>query len=125
MKIFILAIVMAIVCMVVKNYKPEYALVCQLSACAVVIMYTLTSFNNVFDSAVDIFSLSGIDLSFAEVLFKALGISLLTDFASSVCRDSSNNTLSNCIELFGKTIIIFMAMPMLKKLAEVAIGFIK
>lgn len=125
MKIFILAIVMAVLCMVVKNYKPEYSMICQLCACAVVVLYTLTSFTDIFDSVVDLFSFSGIDMSFAEVLFKALGISLLTDFASSVCRDSSNNTLSNCIELFGKTIIIFMALPMLKKIAEVAMSFIK
>ncbi len=125
MKIFILAIVMSIICMVVKNYKPEYSIICQLCACAVVVLYTLTTFVNVFDSVIELFSFSGIDSSFVEVLFKALGISLLTDFAASVCKDSSNNTLSNCIELFGKTIIIFMSMPMLKKLAEVAIGFIK
>ena len=49
----------------------------------------------------------------------------MTDFASSVCRDSGNNTLSNAIEFFGKTIIVFMALPILKKLTESAIGFIK
>ncbi len=125
MKIFILAIIMAVICMVVKNYKPEYGLVCQLCACAVVVIYTLTTFVDVFKSVTEMFSFSGIDLSFVEVLFKALGISLLTDFAASICKDSANNTLSNCIELFGKTIIIFMAMPMLKRLAEVAIGFLK
>lgn len=125
MKILILAIVMSVICMIVRNYKPEYSLICQLCACAVVVLYTLTTFVDVFDSLTEMFSFSGMDLSFAEVLFKALGISLLTDFAASVCRDSSNNTLSNCIELFGKTIIIFLAFPMLKRLAEVAIGFIK
>ena len=111
--------------MVIKNYKPEYALLCQLCGVAIIIAYSLKSFSDVFSSLTDLFSYSGLDESFLSVLLKALCISIITDFASSVCRDSGNGTLSNGIELFGKTIIIFMALPMLKKLAESAIGFLR
>ena len=82
-------------------------------------------FKDIVDSLSGMISLSGIDSSFLEILLKALGVSIVTDIASGVCRDSGNNTLSNAVELFGKTIIVFMALPMLKKLAEAAIGFIK
>lgn len=125
MKIFLLAIIIAVVCMVIKNYKPEYALLCQLCGVIIIFAYAFNSFKDVFYSLTDIFTLSGLDSSFLQILIKALGISVMTDFASTVCRDSGNNTLSNAIEFFGKTIIVFMALPILKKLTESAIGFIK
>ncbi|MBP3329420.1 MAG: hypothetical protein J6L89_01170 [Clostridia bacterium] len=125
MKIFILAVVIALLCMIVKNYKPEYALVCQLCGVAVLTTMLFSYFKDIVDSLSGMISLSGIDSSFLEILLKALGVSIVTDIASGVCRDSGNNTLSNAVELFGKTIIVFMALPMLKKLAEAAIGFIK
>ena len=125
MKIFVLAIIIAVICTVIKNYKPEYALLCQLCGVAVIAFYVIASLGDIFNELNDMVSLSDIDSSFLQVLLKALGISIMTDFASSVCRDSGNNTLSNGIDFFGKTIIVFMSLPMLKKLAEAAIGFIK
>ncbi len=125
MKILILAIVISVLCVIVKNYKPEYSLVCQLCGVAVVAGAVLSFFEDVVDSLFDMSVAGGLDSSFLEILLKALGVSIMTDIASNVCKDSGNNTLSAGVELFGKTIIVFMALPMLKKLIEAAVGFIK
>ncbi len=124
MKLFILAVVIAFLCMTVKQYKPEYALVCQLCGVIVVLLYAVTSFEGIFSSLEDLISSSGIDVSFLEILLKALCVSVLTDISSSVCHDSGNNTLAKTVDMFGKTVIVIMALPILKKLAEAAIGFI-
>lgn len=125
MKILVIAIVIAVLCMVVKNYKPEYALVCQLCGVAVIGGAVLSCFEEVVDSILDMTAAGGLDSSFVELLLKALGVSVMTDIASNVCKDSGNNTLSSGVELFGKTIIVFMSLPMLKKLIEAAAGFVK
>ncbi len=125
MKIFILAIIIAFLCMIVKFYKPEYALLCQLCGVAAIIIYSFSYFDGIWDTLNDMISVSGLDASFLKILIKALGVSVITDIVSSVCRDSSNNTLANAVELFGKTVIIVMGLPILSKLAEAAVGFIK
>ncbi|MBE6755033.1 MAG: stage III sporulation protein AD [Clostridia bacterium] len=125
MKVFILAIVIAFICMVLKHVKPEYALLCQLCGVVVLVFYLLSSIENVVSSLRDLISQSGIDSSFLEILLKALCFSVLTDIASSLCRDSGNNTLANTVDLAGKTVIVILALPILRKLAEAAIGFIK
>ncbi len=124
MKIFILAIVIAFICMLVRHIKPEYALLCQLCGVIVIGVYLLSSLEEITSSLGDLISQSGIDLSFLEILLKALCFSILTDIASTICRDSGNNTLANSVELAGKTVIVVLALPILKKLAEAAIGFI-
>lgn len=125
MKIFILAIVIAFLCMILKHIRPEYALVCQLCGVVVLVLFLMSSFDDIVASLGELLSGSGIDSSFLELLLKALSFSILTDIAASICRDSGNNTLANGVELAGKTVIVVLAMPILKKLAEAAIGFIK
>lgn len=110
--------------MVVKQYKPEYALLCQLCGVIVIFLYIASSLESVMGALKEMVSSSGLDVSFLEILLKALAISVLSDLASSVCRDSGNNTLANAVELLGRTVIIILSLPILKKLAEAAIGFI-
>lgn len=124
-KVFILAIAIAFICMVVRHVKPEYSLLCQLCGVVLLVVYVLSFTESVISSLRELISQSGIDSSFLEILLKALLLSILTDIASSLCRDSGNNTLANTVELAGKTVIVILALPILKKLAEAAIGFIK
>ena len=124
MKLFILAIVIAFLCITVRQYKPEYALVCQLCGVAVIIIYGLSTVSDLLFSLEDMISSSGIDMSFLEILLKALAVSVVTDLSASVCSDSGNNTLSKAVDMLGKTVIIMLSLPILKKLMEDAIGFI-
>ena len=125
MKVFILAIVIAFLCMILKHIRPEYALICQLCGVVVLVLFLMSSFDDVVASLEELISGSGIDSSFLGLLLKALSFSILTDIAASICRDSGNNTLANGVELAGKTVIVVLTLPILKKLAEAAIGFIK
>lgn len=124
-KVFFLAIIIAFICMIIRNVKPEYSLLCQLCGVILLIIYILSFTESVISSLRELISQGGIDSSFLEILIKALLLSVLTDIASSLCRDSGNNTLANTVELAGKTVIVILALPILKKLAEAAIGFIK
>lgn len=110
--------------MILKHHKPEFSLVCQLAGVAVLVVFLISSSDELFSSLKGIISSSGIDSSFLELLLKALCFSVLTDISASICRDSGNNTLANTVELTGKTVIIILALPMLRKLADVATGFI-
>lgn len=124
MKFFVLAIVIAFLCMTVKQYKPEYTLVCQLCGVIIIFIYILSSFEDIISPLEDMISSSGIDISFFEILLKALAISVLSDISASICRDSGNNTLAKTVDLFGKTMIIVISLPILKKLADAVMGFL-
>ena len=124
MKFFVLAIVIAFLCMTVKQYKPEYTLVCQLCGVIIIFIYILSLFEDIISPLEDMISSSGIDISFFEILLKALAISVLSDISASICRDSGNNTLAKTVDLFGKTMIIVISLPILKKLADAVMGFL-
>ena len=49
------------------------------------------------------------------ILFKAVGICLLTQLAGDVCRDSGESSIASKIELAGRAAILLTAMPLIQE----------
>lgn len=58
------------------------------------------------------------------VAAKSLGISLVCQMASEVCRDSGETAIAGRIELAGKAAIIIISLPILKNLVSFARGLL-
>ena len=53
-----------------------------------------------------------------DVLVRVLGISYLTDFSASICRDMKETSLAAGIEVCGKAEILIIGLPLFKQLME-------
>ena len=61
-------------------------------------------------------SQSGLDLG---IIYKSMGISLLTQFVSDMAMDTGNKTLANQMIFTGKLAIILLAMPIYIQILEI------
>ena len=52
--------------------------------------------------------------NYISVMLKALGIALITETASDICRDFGEIGISSKIDLLGKCTIISMSVPIIK-----------
>ena len=59
------------------------------------------------------------------VLLRVLGIALLTHICATVCRDAGEGSLAYYVELGGKAEMIICALPLFKKIIEVATGLLE
>jgi stage III sporulation protein AD len=58
--------------------------------------------------------------SYFAVAIKALGIALVCQLASEICRDCGEASVGGRIELAGKAAIIIISLPVLKNLVTFA-----
>ena len=63
---------------------------------------------------------SGVHVSRGEILFKALGIALLTQCCADICRESGENGAAGTIELTGKVEILLLSLPLLEEILSAA-----
>ena len=70
----------------------------------------ILNIKSIFDSS------SGADLS---VIYKAMGISLLTQFVADISMDNGNKALANQMIFTGKLAIIVLALPVYFQVLEV------
>lgn len=58
------------------------------------------------------------DAKFIAILLKITGISILTEYAVSICKDSGESSIASKIDLGGKVIVISMSIPVISGTLE-------
>ena len=63
--------------------------------------------------------MSGTPLArFLPILFRALGVAVLTQISADVCREGGEGGLAFCVETIGKMEILVIALPLVKELSS-------
>ena len=124
-KIVAIAIVCALLCAVLKQYKPEFAIVVQLAASVFILLLIASAMGDLISAVKDLINGSGINTEYLTLLLKALGVSVLTQLAADACRDSGETALSNKVELAGKVTILLLCLPLVKAMIQLSAGLIR
>jgi len=110
---------------VIKKYSPEYSILAEIGSVLLVLIFSYPYIKNIIDFYDEYTSYGGISNNYIKIVLKTIGIAILTQFASDICKDSGQNALSGKIEFAGKLIMAVLAIPMAQTLIEVAINVIK
>lgn len=125
LKIAILAIICAVTALLVKQYKPEYALFVQLGGLMAVMLMAVNIISRLISYSQQLIESPYLEQGYIDVLFKSLGVAITSKIGADISRDSGNSALAFGVELAGKGAIILLCMPMLKALADAAAGLLK
>lgn len=118
-KIIGIALIALIIIIMLKQYRPEYAIFISLLTGVLIlflVMDRLTGIINLIQSIKDKFS---INTQFIVLLIKITGIAFLSEFAVSICKDSGEAAIASKIELGSKIIIVSMSIPIISSLLEI------
>lgn len=124
-KITMIAAVTALVSLVLKQYRPEYTLLLQVGACAGILVLVLSNYSEVTQKIQELGVISKVGGSSVKALLKVLGIALITQFASDLCRDSGETALAGSVETAGKWIILLYSLPFLEAISRFAVNLLK
>ena len=119
-----LAVVAALLALMLKEHKADYAVYIGLSAGIAVLLLVLSDIEQVLTFLSGLSEMAGINDQEISLLFKALGIGYITQFAAEVCKDSGENGLSSKIELAGKVSILLLCLPVINSLLELVKTFL-
>lgn len=57
---------------------------------------------------------------YASLLFKALGLAILTQICAEICKESGEGGIASAIELVGKIEILVLALPLINDILALA-----
>lgn len=107
-----------IIIIVLKQYKPEFAIYISILAGAIILAMSVANISGVINLMKDISSKANINSQFLGIILKITGIAILTEFAISICKDSGEIAIANKIDIGGKAIIITISLPIISSLLE-------
>ena len=123
-KIIGIGMISLIIIIVIKQYRPEFAVYISIIAGIIILLISLQKMEAIVNLIQSISEKAGINGEFLSILLKITGIAILTEFAVSVCKDSGESAIASKIEIGSKVIIISMSIPIISSLLELMISIL-
>lgn len=124
LKIVFLGILTTLLYALLRQLKPETAPLVVLAGAAVIIIALTDGLLGISEEIDAMMELAGLEKENVSILMKSLGICVVTQFAADICYDNSCSSIAAAVELAGRVGAIALAMPMIKTVAQLAIGLI-
>ena len=103
-----------VLALILGQYRPEFRMLVTAAVTLLLMAMVLEQLSPVLEQLRSTMELTGLTGDYA-VLFKAVGICLLTQLAGDVCRDSGESSIASKIELAGRAAILLIAMPLIQE----------
>jgi len=113
-----IGLVSLIIIITVKQYKPEFTVYLSMFAGVLIVTLLLPKIEGIIQLLQHLSQKSAINNQFLILLLKMTGITFLTEFAVSICKDAGESAIASKVELGGKVIIIAMSIPIISSLLE-------
>ncbi len=120
-KIVGIAFLTLIVVIILKQYKPEFAMYASLLGGAIILFMSFGKLEAIINLLSNLSQKTQINGQFLGILIKITGIAFLTEFAVSVCKDAGETAIANKVDLGGKVIIVAISIPIISALLETLI----
>lgn len=117
--LFALCIAAAALCVLLRQYRPEFAVGAGIAAgiCATLLLlgYAAPAVERMQQLTESV----GESAEYIAVPIKALGICYVGQFAGDVCRDAGQASLAGKVELATRLAVLVLSMPLIDRLIEI------
>lgn len=117
-KIIGVGLIALIIIIIVKQYRPEFTMYVSVAAGIIILLLVMDKLSAIIELLTNLGNKTSINNEFIFLLIKITGIAILTEFASSVCKDSGETAIASKVDMGGKVIIIAMSIPIIASLLE-------
>ena len=114
---FCIASVLA--CKALENDSRQIKIVLTLVVAAVLLISTIGFVSQIISAVSSLFETANIDSMYLRIIFKSLGVTYLTQFASDYCKDCGENAISSQVLLAGRIAIVVISLPLFKAFAQI------
>lgn len=116
-KIGILGVAGVMIALQFKTVKPEISLYMGFAVCVVIFTFSITGMMQIL-SKIELLQKYTGSSPYFHILFKAVGITYISEFCASICKDAGYGAVAGQIEIFGKLTVLFLGMPVMTAVIE-------
>lgn len=105
------ALVALMLFVVVREQKPEFAVLLSLAAGLILFIVAFDKLRVVLDNISEMATAAGVGSLYLSTIFKVIGIAYIAEFGAQICRDAKAGALAEKVEFVGKVVIMALAVP--------------
>jgi len=124
MRIVAVGIVAAVLALLLRDEKPEIAVLVSIVTGLVIFVFIISKLESVLTVLKYFAGKANIDVLYFSTILKVIAIAYITEFGAQICRDAGEGTIASKVELAGKVLIMVLAIPILAALMDIMIKII-
>ena len=124
LKIVAIALVTVFAHMLVKQTKPEIAILISIVGSILIITLVVSSLKSVISSFYNIFNTTGVETSLITPLMKIVAIGYIAEFGANICHDAGAGSVADKILFSAKIIILLMALPIITSVIDMVVALL-
>ena len=119
--IMAMAVVVCVIAITVKQIKPEMAVVVGICTVCVITAVAMSQLFPLIEIMENADTLADISQEHLKIVIKAVGMCVMTQFASDVCKSANENAIASAVEVCGRVAVLVISMPLISEILSVAI----
>ena len=124
-KIMIFAVLCSVLIVLLRNNRQEQAVILSIAAAVFLFVWLMDAMQPVLREVWGLLERFSLGEQQSEIVLKSLGLCLLTQIASDLCRDAGEATLAANVELAGKTAVLVLCLPLFRQLLDFAAALLQ
>jgi stage III sporulation protein AD len=118
------ALVVTVILVVLRQQRPDMAVMLSLAAAAAILFFLVDRIWQAIDLLQELAARAGVRDTYVQILLRVMGIAYLAELGSQVCRDAGEGAMATKVEMAGKIIILILAIPIVRALADAILAAI-
>ncbi|UOO37140.1 stage III sporulation protein AD [Oscillospiraceae bacterium CM] len=111
-KVAAIAVAGTVLALVIRKNSPELALMLTVSLALVALYLAFDTIKSVTDFVLSLSDMALVSPAVLSIVFKAVGISIITKLSADVCRDAGQSSVASGVELAGSFAALYLALPL-------------
>ena len=124
LKIVAIALVTVFAHMLVKQTKPEIAMIIAIVGSILIISMIINTVGSLIGVFLNIFKTTGVDTTLITPLFKIVAIGYIAEFGANICVDAGANSVADKILFAAKLIILLVAHPIITTVIDMVVALL-
>ena len=118
MKIACIALTGVILASLMKSVNKDIALYVVLATSMIILISVIGKLTELLTFVESLYGNVTYGKEFFPIIIKILAVAYITDFTAQLCRDAGESSIGSKVELAGKVVIFYVAMPVLTAILE-------
>lgn len=124
LKIIGVALVTVFASMLVKQTKPEIAMLITIAGSILIIVMAVNTLGGVISSFYKIFQVTGVDSTLLTPLLKIVAIGYIAEFSANICQDAGAGSVADKVLFSAKLIILVIALPIVTSVVDMVVALL-
>ena len=118
MKIACIALTGIVLASLMKSVNKDIALYVVLATSMIILISVIGKLTELLTFVESLYGNVTYGKEFFPIIIKILAVAYITDFTAQLCRDAGESSIGSKVELAGKVVIFYVAMPVLTAILE-------